>query len=260
MGLIQMDRIEDYQTAHHLLEEAKAILRYSPSLYENYYAECYQKFVEKSHLYNGDNFIFMPEMEVGEHGILGACVLYTKLMNSIPTPAPKVPKTGYLYEITKALIEPEPPSLAAIMKKDDWTSLSKSVCECVLDHNIWKDLTNVENSTWKSEIDKDHYKKIGLENPLLLLLVIADTLEYVKRFCSSNPEGRIIPNPKDLMGEIELSVSKKRIQINYQKLGGESKEQLEKWLNGIQQLDEWTTVKSSINRKRKTITLLRKKL
>ena len=181
--------------------------RYSRQLYEAYYQERYQQ-----HSTGGE--------EVGDHGILGGCVLYERLWRAASGGTDRLP----FYQ---------------------------DVCWRIMEHNIWKQ--EGRRSSPLSEIDADHFRPIGPGEPLLCLLSLVDTIEMTKRFCTytdgSDEQERHV-YPKTLGRKVKMEVTGTAILLEYAELeqfirSNKYFDSLDVWRKAVLGLQNWVDVKAT---------------
>ena len=130
--------LEALDLAHPIFDAGYCESRYSRRLYEAYYREKYARHGPDSE-------------EVGDHGILGGCVLFDRLWEAGD------PHRRPLYQ---------------------------DICWRIMEHNIWKREQSLPPEDPFSEIDADRFRPIGLSEPLLYLLSLVDTLEMIRAYAA----------------------------------------------------------------------------
>ena len=187
--------------AHPIFDAGYCESRYSRRLYEAYYREKYARHGPDSE-------------EVGDHGILGGCVLFDRLWEAGD------PHRRPLYQ---------------------------DICWRIMEHNIWKREQSLPPEDPFSEIDADRFRPIGLSEPLLYLLSLVDTLEMTKRFCtyldSAADKTRYI-YPKTLGSKVRVEVTDASITLDSSEMerfirSNRYFDGIKAWKRGVTGLPDW---------------------
>ena len=191
---------------------------YCNSRYSKYhYCEYYKKMYTKHISVKTKTIDSMPS-EVGDHGILGGFVLFDKLYT-------------YQQKASELCV--------------DRIALYQDVCYRIMEHNIWKNRL--------LEIEPDSFSNIDIDEPLLYLLSLVDTIEMTKKFCrypDKNSDKNHSIWPTTLGSKIYINVTNSTIEIYY----SDFKELLKKrkyidnfeifdnWISSIKSLSDWVKV------------------
>lgn len=248
---LRTDNIQDLQLDHYIFEYDYCRSRYSKNLYVEYYKKKYE-----DQSWEDKNYDMSNNEEVGDHGILGGYILFSRLYESeIKQDSSKLSK------IAKALYELEEKN-----NKQEYhlerIPLYQDICYRIMEHNIWKNEKCFNQGHPFFEIDSNNFKLIDLIEPLLYLLSLVDTIEMTKRFCtytdnSNNKEKYIYP--KTLAKKINVNVSRSTITMEYSELEKFIKDNkyfgdISRWENGIAGLADWVSLDISVNDSCCTIT------
>lgn len=190
--------------------DSEAKSRYSQKLYNTYYAVKYKRNKEQ---YKKDEY-----NEIGDHGILGGIVLYDA------------------------------------MKKDDADFCGDAngflgdFCYRIMEHNIWKKDRSYSQRYPFYEIGNDRFKKIDVDEGLLFLLSLVDTIELTKRYFQYHGHLKSKLSSKQIVENINCSVSSDKIEIDIKPLVELLKEKedncsiIESWRKGVLGLHDWINV------------------
>lgn len=107
-----------------------------------------------------------------------------------------------------------------------------------------------------NEIYDNNFKKITDEEPLLFLLSMCDTIEFIKKVSNDNgktSETRITT----LSQTIEISVDENKISIQYNDKNNRINMNYDNWANSINELQNWINVTSSFDQTNKIISIMK---
>ena len=192
--------------------DSEAKSRYSQKLYNTYYAVQYKR---NKGLYKKDEY-----NEIGDHGILGGIVLYDT------------------------------------MKEDDADFCGEAngflgdFCYRIMEHNIWKKDRSYSQRYPFYEIGNDRFKKIDVDEGLLFLLSLVDTMELTKKYFQYHGHLKSKLSSKQIAENINCNVDAERIEIDVTPLIVLLKEnedsflieEMEKWKEGVIGLNNWVNV------------------
>lgn len=198
------------------IEQEKS--RYSKELFSNYFEWRIQEC-------SGE--------EKFEHGIAGGYVLFDDILNNnfnLKVQNRKKNKTAMNIESNR-------------IKTD---LFYQNICYRIMEHNIWTiDPNLVYKSSFKltklKEVFKENFKKITKAEPLLYLLSLVDTIEFIKRMSTTSLDD---PNsqsrPTTLSKKILIEIEENHIYIDTNLTSNTSG--YKAWYDGITSLNEWTDV------------------
>jgi len=210
-----------------------------------------------------------------EHGILGGLTVFSDLVINTFNKINKLNKgknltrqnfkNGYFDHKTGILF-----------KESDINIFKKIGCN-IMEHNIWKCYDKVDEENYLvyrlNEIMYDNFNKINDESPLLKLLSIVDTIEFIKVFCRDDNEEIAkkfsLNNPVIISNKIKIEVTDKKILINYEELeiylnskeilNSDSYKELFKeincWVKSVNDLTEWVDVKTEREKELKQLII-----
>lgn len=119
-------------------------------------------------------------------------------------------------------------------KEDYKTYLLYDLAYKIMDHNIWKandkNISDYEKNGLFNLVG-DNYKKIDINEPLLYLLCLTDTIEMIKKF-----------NDINLLKDCSITVDNNIITISYKEKLRTNKE-FSFWIESIKSMTEWMFVK-----------------
>ena len=157
--------------------------------------------------------------ETGDHGILGGLFVYNKLMEET---------------------------------RD--TSHAFYVAHAIANHNLWvqekeKNITKYQ----LYELTLENYKVINYDvTPLLFLLSVVDTIEFIKRYCrykdsEANKEHNIFPTTLLQYIDIECDRSQITIIANYEALNSRIKKafldkDIYEWRKSLLEMEKWVNI------------------
>lgn len=213
---IEIKTFDDIEVDNNIFNynETEEELRYSKELIVNYFNEFARNKKEE------DEFL--------EHGILGGYKLFDELLKN--------------------------------MYVDEQIKVFQDACYRIMEHDIWKITdSNKEDYFFKdfnkeliNEVYKENFRIISEEEPLLYLLSLCDTIEFVKKIEDLNKDdGKRGKNITTYMKKIRISINKEHICIDVSEMKNElskdNKETFEKWKNGIVGLKDWVNINSEGN-------------
>lgn len=192
--------------------DSEAKSRYSQKLYNTYYAVQYKRNREQ---YKKDEY-----SEIGDHGILGGIVLYDAM---------KEDDADFCGDANEFLGD---------------------FCYRIMEHNIWKKDRSYSQRYPFYEIGNDRFKKIDVDEGLLFLLSLVDTIELTKRYFQYHGHLKSKLSSKQIAENINCSVNAKRIEIDVTPLivllkeneDGFLIEKMGKWKEGVIGLNNWVNV------------------
>lgn len=195
--------------------------RYSSEVVEEYFcSSCSAYENDKSKIFNREPF---------DHGIGGGFVLYDELLKD------KTEKN--LYETGWDL--------------HNFNEFASDICFKIIEHNIWTIDLHDEyfkpyyESPKLKPIRKSEFKKISdNEEPLLYLLSLVDTIEFVKKLdnksVSNGEETTSNPRPLTICKKIGIYVSKNQLKLTFKDVPSFNRKN--SWINGIKRLKDWVDV------------------
>ena len=179
IGFIRLDDLEDFQGGHYFLKEIKPpLLRYPASFYRLYFKYEYREQERNGLEPSNPNWCYSFGNEIGDHGIMGGILLYDDLLSKY-TSFPEPISSKFAINLPSQTFP-----IPLKMSQSEWTTTAQIISSAIADHNIWKISIEVLCPPWKQMIDYKHYIAITEDRPLLLLLALADTIEFSKRFYS----------------------------------------------------------------------------
>jgi hypothetical protein len=139
--------------------------RYSEELYKVYYTRQY-KFHKKN-----------DSTEIGDHGILGGYVLFDRLCVQLDK--------ALVEETDKVEVDFNINSYESIFKpQKGMKTYYQEFCYTIMEHNIWRLPVNKNSEGMFREITGKNFPKItDNQEPLLFLLSLVDTIEFIKKYC-----------------------------------------------------------------------------
>lgn len=213
--------------------------RYSEQLFSAYYNRRYRE--QKW----GNNKYDMPDCEeVGDHGILGGYILFQRLCATEVRPIPPTNKNP----LVQAIYEYD--SKVPLNYHWERIPLYQDICFRIMEHNIWKQQTPEALDSPFLEIDVNHFRRISIEEPLLFLLCLVDTIEMTKRFCRYSDSGSEKSHyiyPRTIGSKVFIETSNDELFIDYRELvrtihqNGYSCD-IQKWVDGVAGLSDWVQV------------------
>lgn len=219
--------------------------RYSERLYRAYYNK---KYCEQEWEKNYNDLTCCEE--VGDHGILGGYVLFQRLCASEG-------KLGHLSnKNSRFQTTNEYDGETQLNCHRERIPLYQDICFRIMEHNIWKKNELFDSADPFCEIDLDHYRSIGPDEPLLFLLCLVDTIEMTKRFCqysdSSSDKTHSI-YPKTLGSKVSIEISNDELSINYRGLVRTIRKygypcDISNWIASVIGLPNWVQVDVECNK------------
>lgn len=221
---IAIETFDDIEVDNSIFDyyESEEKLRYSKELIVNYFNEFARNKKEE------DEFL--------EHGILGGYKLFDELLKN--------------------------------EKVDEQIKVFQDACYRIMEHDIWKIIdSNKENYFFKdfnkeliNEVYKENFKIISEEEPLLYLLSLCDTIEFVKKIEDLNKkDGERGKNITTFMKMIKISINKEQICVDTSemknKISKNNEETFKKWKNGIVGLQDWVNIQCEGNENNNVIKL-----
>lgn len=177
-----------------------------------------KQLIEKYFLYT----LKYDEKEKLEHGILGGYTLFDTLARE-----PKIMMKNLFRDISYR-----------IMEHNIWKLNDKRINDLKINcKDIKLDMFEKQIKKDLNEIYNDNFKIITDNEPLLFLLSLCDTIEFIKRIDDEEPNKQI----KTILRNIEIRVTKNEIYIKYnniKKIGFNKT----KWKNSILSLKDWVDV------------------
>lgn len=202
------------------LPENEVMTRYDKKIYEKYY-ECY---------YKKNN-----EIEPVEHGIIGGYILFDEIIKNnqnVETKKRVNVKRG--LEINENKVNDE--------------LIYQDICYRIMEHNIWAiDKTKDYFASFiipeLKPIFIENFNIIDSKEPLLMLLSLTDTIEYIKKLSATGLDNPNAQNrPTTLAKKILINISKNMIIIDVNgvvKIDGYNK-----WKDSIENINSWVDVYS----------------
>lgn len=199
---------------------------------KNNYAQIndYFEFSKFYHLKHGDN-------EKCDHGILGAYLLFDKLVKSVDNFSIK--KIDYSLSFMN-----RNKSLKDIL-------LYKSACLTIAQHNIYKSLDSKDDVDYLkynlAHLTSNSNYYLDIDTPILTLLSLVDTLECIKAFSRAENKKNYIQTVT-ILKNIKMAVSKHEILVDYNDLFEEVNKRNDKniqrifdsYIESIKCLNFWT--------------------
>lgn len=177
--------------------------------------------------------------EKNDHGILGALLLYDRVnkkhFNKVCDYKKNVNYFGNDFGMNDILFY-------------------KTACLTIAQHNIYKSKSSETDKLYGSELSYLHHNSgyvIDDTYTLLYLLSLVDTVECVKLFSRDETKSKYFET-LTVLKNIEVSVNEKEILIDFSKLYEKIKkdkiellEKLNKHIQNIKRLEDWTTLNVS---------------
>lgn len=203
-----------------ILEKDKEKTRYSEAIYRSYFKGSVDNVMKK---------------EPFDHGIAGGYVLFNNLLKHLDSNETKIKNSiRLLYDDVNNVIEND--------------LFYQNICFRIMEHNIWKikrydeyfkefDLVKL------NDIVEENFKKISTEEPLLYLLSLVDTIEFIKKIDFGDK--------KDSSTEKRVTTIAKWINIeidsNILKISFDSKQLIKwdgysSWIKNVISLKDWVFV------------------
>lgn len=193
--------------------------RYSENVFSSYY-HCY--------------YLKGNVDEPIEHGISGGYALFDEIMKNNSNK-----EVSQKKNIKQAM---------GISKNDAKNNYYyQDMCFRIMEHNIWT--INPEDSFFKEfaikelePIYRGNYKKIDVSEPLLMLLSLTDTIEYIKRMSTTGLDNSNAQNrPTTIAKKLNIEIETNRITIQY---GSDVKriDGFPRWKENIISLRDWLSV------------------
>ena len=161
-------------------------------------------------------------IEIGDHGVLGGYLLYDIINRYENTP----------------------------YSADD-------ICYRIMEHNIWKKDKDYSHDNPYFQIGKTSFEKIGIDESLLFLLSIVDTVEPTKKYSKykdveANNYKYIYP--KTIADKILCNVDENKIEIDVSQVANEIKNRnkdlkINDWIESVYKMQEWIKVEIEYNKK-----------
>lgn len=230
---IKTDDIEDLVLGHKIFDYSYCSSRYSKSLYIEYYKNKYS-----TQNWDKCEYDIRKNEEVGDHGILGGYILFERLCSSETQNSNSI--INNVDSTTKDTISFRIP-------------FYQDICFRIMEHNIWKNNSVLENDHPFREIDKENFQIIEYKEPLLYLLSLVDTIEMTKRFCTyidDSEEKEKFIYPKTLGKKIKVDITSGQIRIDYSEMDTFIRtnnyfNNVDNWVSAVVSLKEWVDVDSS---------------
>lgn len=215
----------DISLDHSIFDYDYCQSRYTYNFYAEYYNNKYQ-----NQLKNENRQDWKGE-EVGDHGILGGYVLFDKLYRN----------SADMEAKNKGLIQQK-------------NSFYQDICYRIMEHNIWRQKEKYGKDHAYYEISNENFRLIDIYEPLLYILSIVDTIEMSKKFCK-NPENQSSRAvlPKIISSQFNVKVTESSIIIDYSNLEDYIKRNnyknanIDAWVSGVLELQEWVVLTSKNN-------------
>lgn len=196
--------------------------RYSKKLYSSY-------FDWRMHESSG--------YETFEHGISGGYVLFDDIVNN---------------NLNSSIQEKKKLKKIMMVNENNVSTnmFYQNICFRIMEHNIWTinpkgkfessfDISNL------SEIYIGNYSKITIDEPLLYLLSLVDTIEFIKRMSTTSLDNQNSQSrPSTLSRKILIDVEYNHIFIDTSLTNTVSG--CDKWREGILNLKDWVNVSSEM--------------
>ena len=123
-------------------------------------------------------------------------------------------------------------------------------CYRIMEHNIWKKDRSYSRKYPFYEIGNDRFKKIDVDEGLLFLLSLVDTMELTKRYFQYHGHLKSKLSSKQIAENINCNVDAEKIEIDVTPLIVLLKEnedsflieEMEKWKEGVIGLNNWVNV------------------
>lgn len=197
--------------------------RYSREIFESYY-HCFYETKHDANVQKVDDSI--------EHGITGGYVIFDEIMKRIKT-MDSTEGCGISKDTIKN------------------TYCYQDLCFRIMEHNIWT--INPKNECCKKYLIKQlepifigNYKKIDTTEPLLMILSLADTIEYIKRLSYKYLDKKNEYRPLTLAKKIRVDIQEDFIYIEFDK-SIKRNSGFKKWKENILSLSDWLCVVTSSN-------------
>lgn len=206
-----------------LISDLQEKSRYSKQIYEYYFEGIVLK---------------RDTDEPFEHGIAGGYVLFDDLISYSTKKDVKSRK-----EIKKAM------GVRCNDVNND--SFYQNVCYRIMEHNIWKikykdSFFDSFNKTMLKDIVNNNFIKISNNEPLLFLLSLVDTIEFVKRMSTTSLDNLTSQSrPTTLSKKILIDVGQNEIILDINAV--KNIVGFDKWKNGIVGIDDWVKVNVNYN-------------
>lgn len=250
----KFDDIEVSTDIFNFKDEKDFALKYLFGLGKYYEQKCRYNKNEIISYFNQKCIYNKKDYEPFDHGIYGGMYLFDEVITAINNKERNNDK-----RIKKVMSIDE--------NNIEYDSMYQNICFRIIEHNIWVvDNKNDYFKNWDTttipSMTPTNFKKIGMDEPLLMLLSIVDTFEFLKKFskCDNNDvftESR----PKTLMHKIDLNVSKDLIEVDYKEFEKHltknrvEQSKIDSWLNAIADMVNWIKVSVNIDRINKKITI-----
>lgn len=226
--------INNNEKLFEILEKDKEKTRYSEDIYKTYFKGSIDNVMKK---------------EPFDHGIAGGYVLFNNLLMHLNSNETKIKNSiRLLYDDVNNVI--------------DNNLFYQNICYRIMEHNIWKikrygeyfkefDLVKL------NDIVEENFKKISTEEPLLYLLSLVDTIEFIKKIDFGDK--------KDSSTEKRVTTIAKWINIevnsNILKISFDSKQLIKwagysDWRKNVMNLKDWVFVEILISNEVIEITQL----
>ena len=226
--------INNNEKLFEILEKDKEKTRYSEDIYKTYFKGSIDNVMKK---------------EPFDHGIAGGYVLFNNLLMHLNSNETKIKNSiRLLYDDVNNVI--------------DNNLFYQNICYRIMEHNIWKikrygeyfkefDLVKL------NDIVEENFKKISTEEPLLYLLSLVDTIEFIKKIDFGDK--------KDSSTEKRATTIAKWINIevnsNILKISFDSKQLIKwagysDWRKNVMNLKDWVFVEILISNEVIEITQL----
>lgn len=241
----------------------------------------YKKRINKTYLentiFNYFRYRVNPDSkdEKYDHGIVGGINGYNSLIKSWKKTIRKIEVPHYVFKNDghiRLIKDKEGKVINRLFYSENDISIYKQICYDIMQHNMWKPSTKripiYEDFDLYELIDMN--KRIGDDNPMLMLLSLVDTIEFIKRFCTideSNKTNRMKHNPSSIANRISIQINRNQIKIifpelfNFVKSGLEfddkGKSEYDKWIESIVGLRSWVDIDTSSTDNSITITTVK---
>ena len=238
-SFLRTDNIQNLQLDHVIFDYDYCTSRYSKDLFIRYYNDKY-----KGQKWDENEYSIEKKEEVGDHGILGGVILFSNLYSSEieeNTPKKDLAKAIDDWEKERYPIEYHPERIP----------FYQDICYRIMEHNVWKNngIFDDENHPLL-EIDANHFIKIDINESLLFLLSLVDTIEMTKKFCTYKDVGSEKDHyifPKTLASKMKINVTLNSINLNYSEFDEYITQHdyfgdISRWKQSVETLSEWVSV------------------
>ena len=252
--ITNFDEIDVTTDVFEFKDEKEFTLKYLYGLGKYFAQKCrYNKNEIKSY-FNQKCIYNKNDDEPFDHGIYGGIYLFDKVITAIKN---KERNNDKKIKMVMSIDE----------NNIEFDSMYQNICFRIIEHNIWiVDNNNAHFKKWDTtsvpSLIPENFKKIGRDEPLLMLLSIVDTFEFLKKFSKCDKRDDYVESrPKTLMKKLDLTVSKDFIEVDYKEFEKHltknrvEQSKIDSWLNAIADMVNWIKVSVNIDRINKKITI-----